>query len=55
MEPREGYPGPTVVPLGGGGWLNAVGLSNPGAAAFADMIRDNHTVPIIVSLVGSVP
>lgn len=55
VEPREGYPGPTVVPLGGGGWINAVGLSNPGAAAFADMIRDNQTVPIIVSLVGSVP
>ncbi|MBI1657160.1 MAG: dihydroorotate dehydrogenase [Thaumarchaeota archaeon] len=55
VEPRDGYPGPTVVPLGGGGWINAVGLSNPGAAAFAGMIRDNRTVPIIVSLVGSAP
>ena len=31
-----------------------MGLSNPGAENFAEMIRPNENVPIIVSLVGSV-
>lgn len=53
-EPWEGYPNPTVVGVKGG-YLNAVGLSNPGAAYFAKMISPNSTVPIVVSLVGSVP
>ena len=53
-EPWEGYPNPTVVGVKGG-YLNAVGLSNPGARNFAAMISQNSTVPIIVSLVGSVP
>ncbi len=62
-EPWDGYPNPTVFGVGGGGWLNAVGLSNPGARNFAEMIRtaatgagdddDRGAVPIIVSLVGS--
>ncbi len=54
-EPWEGYPNPTIFGLGGGGWINAVGLSNPGAANFAKMIEPNKDVPIVVSLVGSVP
>ena len=54
-EPWEGYPNPTIFGVKGGGWLNAVGLSNPGAANFAKMIQPNQNVPIIVSLVGSVP
>ncbi|MDE1765711.1 MAG: dihydroorotate dehydrogenase [Thaumarchaeota archaeon] len=53
-EPWEGYPNPTVIGVKGG-YLNAVGLSNPGAAYFAKMISSNNTVPIVVSLVGSVP
>ena len=53
-EPWEGYPNPTIFSVGDGGWLNAVGLSNPGAENFAKMISDNTDVPIIVSLVGSV-
>ena len=54
-EPWEGYANPTVFGVGGGGWLNAVGLSNPGAANFASMMRgyDNLRVPVIVSMVGS--
>lgn len=52
-EPWEGYPNPTIFSVGDGGWLNAVGLSNPGAANFAKMISQNKDVPIIVSLVGS--
>ncbi len=52
-EPWEGYPNPTIVGVKAG-YLNAVGLSNPGAPYFAKMITSNTTVPIIVSLVGSV-
>lgn len=51
-EPWEGYPNPTIVGIKGG-YLNAVGLSNPGAPYFAKMISKNTEVPIIVSLVGS--
>ncbi|MEE9241660.1 MAG: dihydroorotate dehydrogenase, partial [Nitrosopumilaceae archaeon] len=29
-EPWEGYPNPTMFSVNGNGWLNAVGLSNPG-------------------------
>ena len=54
-EPWEGYPNPTIFSVNGGGWINAVGLSNPGAPNFAKMIESNKDVPIIVSLVGSVP
>ena len=52
-EPWEGYPNPTVFSVKGDGWLNAVGLSNPGAPYFAKMISSNKEVPIIVSLFGS--
>ena len=54
-EPWEGYSNPTIFSVGGGGWINAVGLSNPGAPNFAKMIESNKDVPIIVSLVGSIP
>jgi len=54
-EPWEGYPNPTIFSVNGGGWINAVGLSNPGATNFAKMIESNQDVPIMVSLVGSVP
>ncbi len=53
-EPWEGYPNPTIFSVKGDGWLNAVGLSNPGAPNFAKMIEPNKDVPIIVSLVGSI-
>ena len=53
-EPWDGYPNPTIFSVKGGGWINAVGLSNPGAETFAKMIESNIDVPIIVSLVGSV-
>ena len=53
--PWEGYPNPTIFSVKGGGWINAVGLSNPGASNFAKMIESNQDVPIVVSLVGSVP
>jgi len=52
-EPWEGYANPTLIGVKAG-YLNAVGLSNPGAPYFAKMISSNKTIPIIVSLVGSV-
>ena len=52
-EPWEGYANPTVFGVGGGGWLNAVGLSNPGAANFARMLEVDPGMPVIISLVGS--
>lgn len=54
-EPWDGYPNPTIFGVNGGGWINAVGLSNPGAPNFAKMIEPNKDVPIIISLVGSIP
>lgn len=54
-EPWDGYPNPTIFGINGGGWINAVGLSNPGAPNFAKMIEHNKDVPIIISLVGSIP
>ena len=54
-EPWDGYPNPTIFGINGGGWINAVGLSNPGAPNFAKMIELNKDVPIIISLVGSIP
>ena len=52
VSPLEGYKGPTVVSLGEKGYLNAIGLSNPGSDAFANEIINNQT-PLIVSIVGS--
>jgi len=52
VEPREGYKNPTVVSVECG-YLNAVGLSNPGVDAFVKEIGDNKSVPIVVNLVGS--
>jgi dihydroorotate dehydrogenase (NAD+) catalytic subunit len=54
-EPWNGYPNPTIFSVKGGGWINAVGLSNPGAPNFAKMIEPNQDVQIVVSLVGSIP
>jgi len=52
ISPLEGYKGPTVVSIGEKGYLNAIGLANPGADAFATEIIHNK-IPLIVSIVGS--
>ncbi|MBN1944841.1 MAG: dihydroorotate dehydrogenase [Bradymonadales bacterium] len=39
LDPRAGHPGPTVLPVTEG-LLNAVGLSNPGADAMCEEIRE---------------
>ncbi len=54
MEPRPGYPNPTVVQVEAG-LLNAMGLPNPGIADFAEEITYAKTVvkvPLIVSVFG---
>jgi hypothetical protein len=44
---------PTIFSVKGGGWINAVGLSNPGAETFCkNELNLTKIVPIIVSLVG---
>ena len=53
VKPMKGYPNPTVIPLGGGSYLNAVGLSNPGVDAFSRELSLNKIIPIFISLVGS--
>ena len=56
LKPRRGYPEPTVVGLESG-TINAVGLSNPGAARFSrrlDSLKGNDA-PIIVSVFGGSP
>jgi dihydroorotate dehydrogenase (NAD+) catalytic subunit len=55
--PREGHPNPTVVELGGS-MMNAMGLPNPGAAAFSEeltWLRERTRRPVIVSVFGSTP
>ena len=53
VDPMKGYPNPTVIPIGGGSYLNAVGLSNPGVNAFSKELSKNKNIPIFISLVGS--
>jgi dihydroorotate dehydrogenase (NAD+) catalytic subunit len=53
--PREGHPNPTVVTLDGS-MMNAMGLPNPGAAAFSEelaWLRERTDRPVIASVFGS--
>lgn len=53
LEPRNGYPNPTVVQVDCG-LLNAMGLPNPGIKHFGEELKElrNTGVPIIVSIYG---
>lgn len=53
-EPRKGYPNPTIVELDDG-YINAMGLSNPGIEAFAAEMLEVRScpVPVIGSIFGS--
>jgi len=59
LLPREGHPNPTVVELdGSGSLLNAMGLPNPGANAFAEelaWLRPRTERPVVVSVFGGSP
>ena len=54
LEPRNGYPNPTVVELEHG-FLNAMGLPNPGIEFFKEELKKlkKSNVPIIGSIFGS--
>ncbi|MEM2789466.1 MAG: dihydroorotate dehydrogenase [Candidatus Bathyarchaeia archaeon] len=56
LKPREGYPNPTVIQVECG-FLNAVGLPNPGIHKFMEEIRslNDLRVPLIVSVFGFSP
>lgn len=52
LEPREGYRNPTMTGVEAG-YLNAIGLANPGAAEFARELEEEFPkkpVPLIVSI-----
>ncbi len=53
LEPRNGYPNPTVVQVDCG-LLNAMGLPNPGISHFGEELKElkNTGVPIILSIYG---
>jgi len=52
LIPREGYRNPTVIPIRGDSYINAVGLANPGLEYFSKEISQNE-IPLFVSIVGS--
>jgi dihydroorotate dehydrogenase (NAD+) catalytic subunit len=55
LKPREGYANPTVVQVECG-FLNALGLPNPGIDEFTEEIKkSNLNVPMIVSIYGFSP
>ncbi|MCZ6725703.1 MAG: dihydroorotate dehydrogenase [Thaumarchaeota archaeon] len=56
LEPNDGYSAPTLVEVEGG-YLNAMGLPNPGCEAFSEELREADwlDMPIIVSVFGSSP
>ena len=53
LEPRTGYPNPTVVQVDCG-LLNAMGLPNPGISHFGEELKElkDTGVPVIVSIYG---
>lgn len=54
-EPKAGYANPTVVELGNGSMINAMGLPNPGCIDFLDElieVKKKTTVPILASIFG---
>ena len=56
LQPKEAYKPPTVVQVSSG-YLNAIGLGNPGAEAFAEELKkvSAKKIPAIASMFGSEP
>ncbi len=57
LEPREGYRNPTMTGVEGG-YLNAIGLANPGAEEYAKELEEEFSkkpVPLIVSIFADSP
>jgi dihydroorotate dehydrogenase (NAD+) catalytic subunit len=54
-EANPGYPNPTTVEVTGG-FINAIGLSNPGVEAFKDELQKlDGSVPAVASIYGANP
>jgi len=59
LKPRKGHPNPVMLPLRGGSFINAVGLSNPGARneveeiIAAKRVLDKIGAPVIASFFGA--
>ncbi|MDD1774572.1 MAG: dihydroorotate dehydrogenase [Methanobacterium sp.] len=54
-EANPGYPNPTTVEVTGG-FINAIGLSNPGVEAFKDeLVKLDGSVPAVASIYGATP
>jgi len=55
LNPREGYNPPVLVELQSGGFLNAIGLANPGVEGIKPLVERAklHSKPLIVSVTGS--
>jgi dihydroorotate dehydrogenase (NAD+) catalytic subunit len=54
-EPKVGNPNPTVVELGNGNMINAMGLPNPGCKEFVEEIiqyKERTKTPVIASIFG---
>ena len=54
-EPKAGYPNPTVVELGNGNLINAMGLPNPGCEEFLHELKEakkRTKAPIFASIFG---
>jgi len=55
IDPNKGYANPTTVEVTGG-FINAVGLSNPGVEAFTlELKKLERSVPVVASIYGSNP
>ena len=55
---RQGYSNPSIIGLGNGTFLNAVGLANPGIEAFEKEIpeiKEKEDLKVIVSVFGDGP
>ncbi len=54
LKPNDGYSAPTLVEVEGG-YLNAMGLPNPGCEAFSEELKEADwlDMPIVVSVFGS--
>jgi len=54
LEPRTGYPNPTIIELEHG-FLNAMGLPNPGIELFSEELKKlkKSNIPVIGSIFGS--
>ncbi len=58
IYPKEGHPNPTMIELGSGGFLNAMGLPNPSYKNFIseiDKVHNKTETPVIASIFAGTP